>query len=105
VREASQLFSYDLLKNVPIERQVRDDLFQFAVFVTQQSQLSELLQAEPSELLLPPVERLLADAEPATDFGNFLAAFDLVQRVDDFFVGAAFARHRLRLLGQLCQPA
>jgi len=47
---------------VPIERQVRDDLFQFAVFVTQQSQLSELLQAEPSELLLPPVERLLADA-------------------------------------------
>jgi hypothetical protein len=34
----------------------------------------ELLQPEPAELLLPPVERLVADAEPATHFGDLLAA-------------------------------
>ena len=33
VSEASQLLSDDLLQDVPIERQVRDDLLQFAVFV------------------------------------------------------------------------
>jgi hypothetical protein len=33
---------------------------------------------------LPAVKRLLADAEPATDLRDLLAAFDLVQGVDDF---------------------
>jgi hypothetical protein len=55
-------------------------------------------------LLLPAVERLLAHAEPATDLGDLFAAFDLVQGMDDFFVAAAFAGHRLRLLGWLRQP-
>ena len=34
-----------------------------------------------------PVERL-ADAEPTAHLGDFLAALDLVQSVDDFFVAA-----------------
>jgi hypothetical protein len=37
-------------------------------------------------LFFPAVEGLLADAEPATDLGHFLAAFDLVQGVNDLFV-------------------
>ena len=49
----------------------------------QRPQLTEFLKAEAVELLLPAVERLLADAEPATDLGDLLAAFDLVQGVDD----------------------
>jgi hypothetical protein len=40
VPEASQLFSDDLLQDVPIERQVDDDLSQFAVFVTQRPELA-----------------------------------------------------------------
>ena len=103
-RRAAQLFSDDFLENVPVERQVRDHLFQLAVFVAQRSELAQLRQAKPGELLFPAVERLLADAEPATDLGDFLAALDLVQGVDDLFVAAAFAGHRLRLLGQRRQP-
>lgn len=45
------------------------------------------------ELFLPAVEDLLADAEPATDLHDFFAALDLVQRVDDLFVRAAFPWH------------
>jgi hypothetical protein len=84
-----------------VEREVSDDLLQLGVFVAQGPELAQLLQAEPAELLLPPVERLLADAEPATDRGDLFAAFDLVQGVDNLFVAAAFAGHRLRLLGWL----
>jgi hypothetical protein len=37
----------------------------------------------------------------STDLGDFLAAFDLVQGVDDLFVAAAFARHSVaRLAGR-----
>jgi hypothetical protein len=80
VREASQLFSDDLLKDVAIERQVGDDALQLAVFVAQRSQLAQLGEPKTGELLLPAVERIFTDAEPATDFGDFLAAFDLVER-------------------------
>ena len=73
--------------------------------MTQRPELAQLGQPEARKLLLPAVEGLLADAEPATDLGDLFAAFDLVEGVDDFFVAAAFAGHRLRLLGQLCQPA
>ena len=100
MREASELFSYDLLEDVAIQCEVGDHLFQFAVFVAQRPELAQLLQAQAAELFLPPVERLLADPQPATDLGDLLAALDLVQGVDDFFVAAAFAGHRLRLPGR-----
>jgi len=89
VREASQLFLDDFLENVAVERLSANDLLQLAVFVTQRPQLTQLRKAEPRELLLPAVERLLADAAPAADRGDFLAAFDLVQGVADLFVAAA----------------
>jgi len=79
VREASQLFSDDLLEDVPIEREVRHQLLQFAVFVAQRPQLAHLLQPHAGELLLPPIEALLADAEPAADLGHFLAGLDLAR--------------------------
>jgi hypothetical protein len=69
VREASQLFSYDLLQDVAVQGQVRHDLFQFVVFVAERPELAQLGEAEPGELLLPAVEGLLADAEPAADLG------------------------------------
>jgi hypothetical protein len=65
---------------VAIERQVGDDLLQFAVFVAQRSQLAQLGETEPRELLLPAIERLIADAQAAADLGDFFAALDLVQR-------------------------
>ena len=73
VREASELFSDNLLQDLAIERQVGDDRLQLGVFVAQRAELAELLQSEPSELLFPAVERVFADAEAATDLGDFLA--------------------------------
>ena len=61
--------------------------------MAQRTQLAQLLEAEAGELLFPAVERLLAHAEPATDLGDFLAALDLVEGVDDFLVAASFAWH------------
>jgi hypothetical protein len=49
VREASELFSYDLLEDVPIEREVGDDLLQFRVFVPQH--LAQLGEAQTRVLL------------------------------------------------------
>jgi hypothetical protein len=80
---------------VAIERQVRDQLRQLRILMPHRPQLAHLGEAEPGELFLPAIERLLADAEPATDPGDLLAAFDLVERVDDFFVAAAFAWRRV----------
>jgi hypothetical protein len=86
VREASELLSDDLLENVAVEREIRDDLLQLPILVAQRSQLAELLDAQSRKLFLPAIERLLADPEPATDFGDLLAAVDLMQSVDDLFV-------------------
>ena len=89
MREASELFSDDLLEDVPIESEIRDDLLQLSILVAQRSQLPQLLDSETRKLLLPPIERLPAHPQPPTDFGDFLAAFDLVQGVDDLFVTAS----------------
>lgn len=79
-----------------VEREVRDDLFELGVFVAQPSQL---LQPEPTELLLPPIEHLFSDPEPPTNFSDLFAAFDLVQSVDDPCVAS------LRLPGRRRRPA
>jgi hypothetical protein len=87
VREASELFSDNLLQNVAVERQVDDDdLFQLAILIAQRSQLTQLPDAKPCEPLLPPVERLLANPQPSAHFGDLLAGLNLAERVDDLFV-------------------
>jgi hypothetical protein len=58
---------------VPIECQIRADLLQLAVFVEQRPN-SHSSEAEPGDVFLPAVERVFADAEPATDLENFLTA-------------------------------
>ena len=83
------------------KRQVGDNLFELGVFVPERPELAQPLQPQAAELFLPPVERLLANAEPAADLGDFLAPFDLVERVNDFLVAAAFSGHRLRLVSSL----
>ena len=52
----------------------------------------------------PELARIFAERQPDA-VRDFLAAFDLVQGVDDFFVATAFAGHRLRLLGRRRRPA
>ena len=91
MHEALQLFSDDLLQDVAIECEIRHQLFQLAVFVPERSQLADVLETDAGELLLPAVETLLADAEPATDVGDFFAGFDLPEGGEDGFVAVAFA--------------
>jgi hypothetical protein len=86
VREASDLFSDSLLEDVAIERQVRDDLFQLPILLARRPQLPELLDPHAGELLLPPIERLLTDAQSSADLGDCLAALDLPEGVDNLFV-------------------
>src|SRR5262249_43453158 len=88
-REASQLFSDTVLQDVAIEREIGDDLFQFPTLVAQRPQLTQLLHTKARELLLPPIECLLADADSPTHLGDLLAGFDLPERVDDLVVGSA----------------
>jgi hypothetical protein len=52
-----------------------------------------LAQIQSNRTVSSTVERLIADTEAPTDLGDFLAAFDLVEGVDDLFVAAAFAGH------------
>jgi hypothetical protein len=68
--------------------------------MAQRSELAQLGEPEPRELLFPAIQRLLADAEGPANLGDFLAALDLVQGVDDLFVAEAFSGHGLRLLGR-----
>ena len=79
MREASELFSDDLLEDVAIECVDR----RRPIFVAQRSQLAELLDAQARKLFLPAIERLLADPEPATDFGDLLGPFRRPQIVSD----------------------
>ena len=104
MREASELFSDDLLENVAVEREIRNDLLQLPILVAQRSQLAELLDAQSRKLFLPAIKRLLADPEPASDFGDLLATVDLMQSVDDLFVTASLAWHRCVSSGRPCRP-
>ena len=61
MREASELFSYNLLEDVAIQREIGDDLFQLPILVAQRAELAQLLDAQTGKLFLPAVERLLAD--------------------------------------------
>jgi hypothetical protein len=44
-----------------------------------------------ADLLLPPIELLLTDAQRAADLADFLPALDLPERVHDLFVAATLA--------------
>src|ERR1700742_2507282 len=63
--EASQLFCDNLLQNLPVQCQVRHQTLQTAVLIAKLTQFVKFLYAQPRKLLLPHVERRLADSQLA----------------------------------------
>jgi len=60
--EALQLFCDNLLQDMPIETEVRDQALQFAVLLAKLAQLPQLAQTQTGILPLPQIKALLADA-------------------------------------------
>lgn len=53
-----------------VEAEVGNETFELAILLAQLAQLAELAEAQGAEALLPPIERLLADAELAADLAD-----------------------------------
>jgi hypothetical protein len=108
--EASELFSDDLLQDLPVNGKIGDQPFQAAVLFPQLTQLPQFLYAETGILLVPEVKSRLADAQLAADVGAFspdsccLSAAMMSSSVCPFFgksillVPAARGTQRLRYL-------
>ena len=62
-----------------VEREIGHAAFELAILVPQLPQFAELGDAQRAEALLPPVERLLADAELAADLADGRVGFRLAQ--------------------------
>jgi hypothetical protein len=77
---ALQLFSHDLLQDVPVQRQVRHQPLELGLLIAQLPQLPQLAQRQSRVFLPPDVERSFADPVLAADVGDPLAALRLLKR-------------------------
>src|SRR6202035_702821 len=75
--EALQLFLHDLLQDVAVQREIRDQVLKLRVLLAQLPELAQLAQPQPRVLLLPNVERGFADPVFAADVGHSGATFSL----------------------------
>src|SRR6185503_1847011 len=91
---ASGLFSDQLLQGLVIQREIRHQPLQPAILMLELPQPPSLIDFKAAVLGLPPVERLLADAVPATELGRLAAGLGLFQDPDDLLFGEPFPTHR-----------
>lgn len=82
-------FFKHVLEDVPIERQIGNDLFEARVFIAELTQFANFRRSKRPESSLPGRERGFADAELARDVGQGCPSFRLSQRSGDLFVGVA----------------
>ena len=93
---ASDFFSEGLGQHVLVEREVGDQALQPGVFVLELPQAAELAHAQVRVLLLPRVERGLADAQLAADVTDRGAGLDLAEGIGDLLLGEFRALLRSR---------
>jgi len=93
---------HDLLQDVPIQGEVRDQALEPPVLLAQLAQLTELVQSQSRILLLPDVERRFADPVLAADLGDSRAALRLTQCPQNLLFRMSLLRH-LRVLLVLVQ--
>jgi hypothetical protein len=86
-------FFNDVLQDLTIERQIRDEPLEAAIFFAQLAQFADLGGSEATKAFAPRVERRFGDAELACDFGNRRAGLGLAQRCRDLLVGVAGLAH------------
>jgi hypothetical protein len=53
-----------------VQAQIGDEALELAILLPELTQLAELTEPQGAEALLPPIERLLADAELAADLAD-----------------------------------
>lgn len=64
---------------MPIQAQIRHQLFELTVLVFELPQPAQLGHAHPCKFLLPAIKRLLADTELPTDLGDRCPRFYLAE--------------------------
>jgi len=77
--QASAYFFQDVLEHRLVQTQVCNQTLQIAVLLLENLQPADLGNAETTELILPPVERLLRDLNLPADLLHRRATFDLPQ--------------------------
>src|SRR5262252_10940071 len=92
---ASGVFSQRLRQHVLVEREIGDQTLQSGVFVLELPQAAELAHAQMRVLLLPRIERGLADPQLPAHVADRRAAFGLAQRVRDLLLGESRALHEV----------
>jgi len=101
-RRASPLSAQHVLQHRLVQRQVGDQPLELGVLFLQLLQSPDLDDAHPGELLLPPVEGRLGDAELAADLLDCRAALGLSQREGDLLIRVALPLHGTLLQGSEC---
>lgn len=81
------------MQDLPVQRKVGYDPLQPPVLFVKAAQLTKLLHPEPRILLLPHVERSLADAQLAANIACLLPALILLERRDNLLFRVLLLRH------------
>src|ERR1700704_1693585 len=97
-RPRGKFFCDDLLKDVPVQAQIRHQALQLRVLIAQLPQLAQLLQSQPRILLLPQVKRLLADPMLAADLDYRVPRLRLPQHPQNLLFAVSSLRHLQALL-------
>ena len=81
------------LPNVLTEAEIRDQSFQPRVLFFELAESSDFIDAQVRMLLLPGVERRLADAQRPADIANRRPSLGLAQGIGHLFLGELRALH------------
>src|SRR5690606_33208913 len=92
-RAGSPLFSNDLLEHLLIQRQIRHHTLQALVLLLERFEPLGLGSLHPAVLLLPAIERLLADVVPPADLTRRLGDLGLLEHRDDLRLGEPLLLH------------
>jgi hypothetical protein len=81
--QASKLFCQNLLQHVLVETEIRHQLLELGVFLSELPQLSDIADTHPGISLLPVVKCSLVDSHLMAQSCHALSLFMLLERVDD----------------------
>lgn len=98
VHEASQLFRDNLLQNVAVQTQVRDQAHQLAVLIAELARFTQFAQTKNCLLLLQPIKALLANAMLAADLYHRCARLCFPKYPQDLLFAMTLPRHLPALL-------
>ena len=95
--EGLRFFCDDRLQHRLVQAQVRDDLLELPVLFLKLTQSSKLRRANAAVLLLPDIERRVADAHLATYLVDARPQLVLLQRKCDLVLGELASLHDMLL--------